>query len=166
MTEDNAMFHITLITVGKLKERYYAAAADEYIRRLGAYCKFELIELPECRLPDDPNGTQIAAGLAREAEQIEAKLPRGAWFCVLTPEGTELSSEQLAQKLETVKLSGRGAVCFLIGSSYGIAPEVKKLADFRLSFGPMTFPHHLMRVMVLEQLYRAQSILAGTKYHK
>ena len=68
------MFHITLITVGKLKERYYAAAADEYIRRLGAYCKFELIELPECRLPDDPNGTQIAAGLAREAEQIEACL--------------------------------------------------------------------------------------------
>lgn len=87
MTEGNAMFHITLITVGKLKERYYAAAADEYIRRLGAYCKFELIELPECRLPDDPNGTQIAAGLAREAEQIEAKLPRGAWFCVLTRGG-------------------------------------------------------------------------------
>lgn len=99
MTEDNAMFHITIITVGKLKERYYAAAADEYIRRLGAYCKFELIELPECRLPDDPNGTQIAAGLAREAEQIEAKLPRGAWFCVLTPEGTELSSEGLAERL-------------------------------------------------------------------
>ena len=93
------MFHITLITVGKLKERYYAAAADEYIRRLGAYCKFELIELPECRLPDDPNGTQIAAGLAREAEQIEAKLPRGAWFCVLTPEGTQLSSEELAAAL-------------------------------------------------------------------
>ena len=160
------MFRITLLTVGKLKERYYAAAADEYIRRLGAYCKFELIELPECRLPDDPNGTQIAACLAREAEQIEAKLPRGAWFCVLTPEGTELSSEQLAKKLEAVKLSGRGAVCFLIGSSYGIAPEVKKLADFRLSFGPMTFPHHLMRVMALEQLYRAESILAGTKYHK
>ena len=89
-----------LITVGKLKERYYAAAADEYIRRLGAYCKFELIELPECRLPDDPNGTQIAAGLAREAEQIEAKLPRGAWFCVLTPEGTELSSEGLAERLQ------------------------------------------------------------------
>ena len=94
------------------------------------------------------------------------KIPKGAWFCVLTPEGTELSSEQLAKKLEAVKLSGRGAVCFLIGSSYGIAPEVKKLADFRLSFGPMTFPHHLMRVMALEQLYRAQNILAGTKYHK
>lgn len=114
------MFHITIITVGKLKERYYAAAADEYIRRLGAYCKFELIELPECRLPDDPNGTQIAAGLAREAEQIEAKLPRGAWFCVLTPEGTELSSEGLAERLQAEKLNGRSAACFLIGSSFGI----------------------------------------------
>lgn len=166
MTEDNAMFHITLITVGKLKERYYTAAADEYIRRLGAYCKFELIELPECRLPDDPNGTQIAAGLAREAEQIEAKLPRGAWFCVLTPEGTELSSEGLAERLQAEKLNGRSAACFLIGSSFGIDARIKRMADFRLSFSKMTFPHHLMRVMALEQLYRAESILAGTKYHK
>ena len=121
------MFHITLITVGKLKERYYAAAADEYIRRLGAYCKFELIELPECRLPDDPNGTQIAAGLAREAEQIEAKLPRGAWFCVLTPEGTELSSEGLAERLQAEKLNGRSAACFLIGSSFGIDARIKRM---------------------------------------
>ena len=166
MTEDNAMFHITLITVGKLKERYYAAAADEYIRRLGAYCKFELIELPECRLPDDPNGTQIAAGLAREAEQIEAKLPRGAWFCVLTPEGTELSSEGLAERLQAEKLNGRSAACFLLGSSFGIDARIKRMADFCLSFSKMTFPHHLMRVMALEQLYRAESILAGTKYHK
>lgn len=166
MTEDNAMFHITLITVGKLKERYYAAAADEYIRRLGAYCKFELIELPECRLPDDPNGTQIAAGLAREAEQIEAKLPRGAWFCVLTPEGTELSSEGLAERLQAEKLNGRSAACFLIGSSFDIDARIKRMADFRLSFSKMTFPHHLMRVMALEQLYRAESILAGTRYHK
>lgn len=166
MTEGNAMFHITLITVGKLKERYYAAAADEYIRRLGAYCKFELIELPECRLPDDPNTTQIAAGLAREAEQIEAKLPRGAWFCVLTPEGTELSSEGLAERLQAEKLNGRSAACFLIGSSFGIDARIKRMADFRLSFSKMTFPHHLMRVMALEQLYRAESILAGTKYHK
>ena len=128
------MFHITLITVGKLKERYYAAAADEYIRRLGAYCKFELIELPECRLPDDPNGTQIAAGLAREAEQIEAKLPRGAWFCVLTPEGTELSSEGLAERLQAEKLNGRSAACFLIGSSFGIDARIKRMADFRAPF--------------------------------
>lgn len=160
------MFRITLLTVGKLKERFYLAAVEEYQKRLKSYCEFSLVELPETRLPDDPSAAQIAAGLSKEAELIVQKLPKGAWFCVLTPEGTELSSERLAQKLEEVKLSGRGAACFLIGSSFGIAPEVKKQADFRLSFGPMTFPHHLMRVMALEQLYRAQTILAGTKYHK
>ncbi len=160
------MFRITLLTVGKLKEKFYLAAVEEYQKRLKSYCEFSLVELPETRLPDDPSAAQIAAGLSREAELIVQKLPKGAWFCVLTPEGTELSSERLAQKLEEVKLSGRGAACFLIGSSFGIAPEVKKQADFRLSFGPMTFPHHLMRVMALEQLYRAQTILAGTKYHK
>ena len=160
------MFRITLLTVGKLKEKFYLAAAEEYQKRLKSYCEFSLVELPETRLPDDPSAAQIAAGLSKEAELIVQKLPKGAWFCVLTPEGTELSSERLAQKLEEVKLSGRGAACFLIGSSFGIAPEIKKQADFRLSFGPMTFPHHLMRVMALEQLYRAQTLLAGTKYHK
>lgn len=160
------MFRITLLTVGKLKEKFYLAAVEEYQKRLKSYCDFSLVELPETRLPDDPSAAQIAAGLSKEAELIVQKLPKGAWFCVLTPEGTELSSERLAQKLEEVKLSGRGAACFLIGSSFGIAPEVKKQADFRLSFGPMTFPHHLMRVMALEQLYRAQTILAGAKYHK
>lgn len=160
------MFRITLLTVGKLKEKFYLAAVEEYQKRLKSYCEFSLVELPETRLPDDPSAAQIAAGLSKEAEMIVQKLPKGAWFCVLTPEGTELSSERLAQKLEEVKLSGRGAACFLIGSSFGIAPEIKKQADFRLSFGPMTFPHHLMRVMALEQLYRAQTILAGTKYHK
>ena len=160
------MFRVTLLTVGKLKEKFYLAAVEEYQKRLKSYCEFSLVELPETRLPDDPSAAQIAAGLSKEAELIAQKIPKGAWFCVLTPEGTELSSERLAQKLEEVKLSGRGAACFLIGSSFGIAPEIKKQADFRLSFGPMTFPHHLMRVMALEQLYRAQTILAGTKYHK
>lgn len=160
------MFSVTLITVGKLKEKFYLAAADEYAKRLSAYCKFRLIELPEQRLPDAPSRADIAAGLAREAEAIRAKLPKGAWFCVLTPEGTPLSSEQLADRLSQVKLSGKSDACFLIGSSFGIDPSIKQTADFRLSFGPMTFPHHLMRVMALEQLYRAETIQAGTKYHK
>ena len=160
------MFDITLITMGKLKEKFYISAAEEYAKRLGAYCKFKLLELPETRLPEDPNLTEIRSGLAKEAELIRAQLPKGAWFCVLTPEGKELSSEALSEKLQQVKLSGKSAACFLIGSSFGIDPEIKKLADFRLSFGPMTFPHHLMRVMALEQLYRAETIAAGTKYHK
>ena len=160
------MFTITLLTVGKLKEKFYMAAVEEYAKRLSAYCKFRLVELPESRLPENPNPSEIAAGLAAEAERIFAAVPKGAWFCVLTPEGTELSSEALADKLRSVKNEGKSAACFLIGSSFGMDPSVKKRADYRLSFGPMTFPHHLMRVMALEQLYRAESIQAGTKYHK
>ena len=160
------MFSVTLITVGKLKEKFYLSAADEYAKRLNAFCRFKLIELNEVRLPEDPNRTEIDAGLAKEAEAIAANVPKNAWFCVLTPEGKELSSEALAEKLCQVKNSGKSSVCFLIGSSFGIDPQVKKMADFRLSFGPMTFPHHLMRVMALEQIYRAETIQAGTKYHK
>ena len=160
------MFSVTLLTVGKLKEKFYQAAVEEYAKRLGAYCSFRLMELPETRLPEAPNQTEIAAGLAREAALIRANLPKNAWFCVLTPEGKELSSEALAEKLQSIKLEGRSAACFLIGSSFGIDLSIKQLADFRLSFGPMTFPHHLMRVMALEQLYRAETIQAGTRYHK
>ena len=160
------MFDITLLTVGKLKEKFYLSAAAEYEKRLKAYCRFSMIELPETRLPDDPSPAEIAAGLEKEAELILAKIPKGAFFCVLTPEGKSLSSEALAEKLEQVKLSGKSAACFLIGSSFGMAPRVKAVADLKLSMSAMTFPHHLARIMVLEQLYRAEAIQAGSKYHK
>ena len=160
------MFDITLITMGKLKEKFYLSAAEEYRKRLGGYCRFQLIELPEHRLPEDPSPAEIAVGLDKEAEQIFARIPKGAWFCVFTPEGKEISSEKFAEKLKEVKLSGKSSACFLIGSSFGMAPQVKARADFRLSMGPMTFPHHLARIMVLEQLYRAEAIQAGSKYHK
>ena len=160
------MFDIMLITMGKLKEPFYISAAAEYAKRLGGYCRFTLLELPECRLPENPSAAEIAAGLEKEADTILAKIPKGAWFCVFTPEGKALSSEAFAGKLREVKLSGRSSACFLIGSSFGMAPRVKEKADFRLSMGPMTFPHHLARIMVLEQLYRAEAIQAGSKYHK
>ncbi len=160
------MFDITLIAMGKLKEKFYLSAAAEYAKRLGGYCRFTLLELPESRLPEDPSPAEISAGLEKEAELILSKIPKGAWFCVFTPEGKELSSEAFADKLESVKNSGKSSACFLIGSSFGIAPRVKAKADFRLSMGPMTFPHHLARIMVLEQLYRAETIQAGSKYHK
>ena len=160
------MFEITLITMGKLKEPFYISAAAEYTKRLGGYCRFTLLELPERRLPEDPSAAEIAAGLEKEADTILAKIPKGAWFCVFTPEGKTLSSEAFAGKLREVKLSGRSSACFLIGSSFGMAPRVKERADFRLSMGPMTSPHHLARIMVLEQLYRAEAIQAGSKYHK
>ena len=160
------MFEITLLAMGKLKEKFYISATAEYEKRLSGYCKFRLLELPEVRLPEDPSPAEIAAGLEKEAELIFSKIPKGAWFCVLTPEGKVISSEALAEKIRQVKVSGKSSACFLIGSSFGMSPRVKERADFRLSMGPMTFPHHLARVMVLEQLYRAEAIQAGSKYHK
>ena len=160
------MFDITLITLGKLKEPFYISAAAEYAKRLGGYCKFSLLELPESRLPENPSPAEIAAGLEKEADLILSKVPKGSWFCVFTPEGKLLSSEEFAKTIKTVKNSGKSSACFLIGSSFGMAPRVKQRADFRLSMGPMTFPHHLARIMVLEQLYRAEAIQAGSKYHK
>ena len=160
------MFEITLITVGKLKEKFYLSAAEEYKKRLGGYCRFKILELPESRLPDNPSPAEISAGLEKEAEQILLKIPKNAWFCVLTPEGKLLSSEMLAEKLSEVKLTGKSSACFLIGSSFGISQRVKDKADFKLSMGRMTFPHHLARIMVLEQIYRAEAIQAGSKYHK
>lgn len=160
------MFDMTLIAMGKLKEKFYISAAEEYKKRLSGYCKFTLLELPEVRLSENPAPGEIAGALEKEAEQILSKIPRGAWFCVFTPEGKELSSEEFAEKLQGVKLSGKSSACFLIGSSFGMAPRVKERADLRLSMGKMTFPHHLARVMVLEQLYRAEAIQAGSRYHK
>ena len=160
------MFSLTLICMGKLKEKFYIQASEEYKKRLGAFCDFTLLELPEVRLPENPNETQILQGLSKEAELIRAKLPKGCFFCVLTPEGKLLSSEQLADTLRQAKSGGRSSACFLIGSSFGLAPEIKAQADLLLSMSPMTFPHHLARVMALEQLYRAEAIQAGSKYHK
>lgn len=160
------MFDITLIAMGKLKEKFYLSAAAEYEKRLKSYCRFHLVELPEFRLPDDPSPAEISVGLEKEADLILSKIPKGTWFCVFTPEGKMLSSEALADKIREVKVSGKSSACFLIGSSFGIASKLKEKADFRLSISPMTFPHHLARVMILEQLYRAEAIQAGSKYHK
>ena len=160
------MFEITLIAMGKLKEKFYLSAAAEYEKRMKGYCQFKLLELPEVRLPDNPSPAEINAGLEKEADLILTKIPKGAWFCTLTPEGKMLSSEALAEKLADVKNSGKSSACFLIGSSFGIAPRIKAKADFKISMSPMTFPHHLARIMVLEQLYRAEAIQAGSKYHK
>ena len=160
------MFEITLIAMGKLKEKFYLTAAAEYEKRMKGYCQFRILELPECRLPENPSPSEIQAGLEKEADLILTKIPKGSWFCVLTPEGKLISSESLAGKLSIVKNTGKSSACFLIGSSFGMSQRIKDKADFKLSMSPMTFPHHLARIMVLEQLYRAESIQAGSKYHK
>ena len=160
------MQKVTVLCVGKLKEKFYADACAEYQKRLTRHCKLELIGLPEQRLPDDPSSAEIEAALAREADAIEEKLPRGGAVIALCVEGRELSSEQLAEALSRYAAQGVSQVTFLIGGSFGLAERIKQRADLRLSMSAMTFPHHLARVMLLEQIYRAYQIQGGTRYHK
>ena len=160
------MTDIKVICVGKLKEKFYAAAADEYVKRLGAYCKISVLELPEERLSDRPSPAQIDAALEKEGERILSKIPNGAVIIALCVEGGTLSSEQLAAKLDKWTVQGKSQFVFLIGGSFGMHPSVKEKAALRLSMSPMTFPHHLARVMVLEQIYRAFKINEGSSYHK
>lgn len=160
------MQKITLLCVGKLKEKFYIEASVEYQKRLGRYCQLERIELPEQRLPENPSPAEIGQALDREAAAIREKLPRGGTVIALCIEGELLSSPALAQKLRQFALEGRSHLCFLIGGSFGLQESLKQSADLRLSMSPMTFPHHLARVMLLEQIYRGFQILEGSKYHK
>ena len=160
------MQKVTLICVGKLKEKFYAQATAEYAKRLSRFCKLEIVELPESRLSDSPSPAEISQALTAEAALIEAKLRKGSALVAMCIEGEELSSPQLAEKMRQFAVSGVSNLTFLIGGSVGLFPAIKAQADFRLSMSPMTFPHHLARVMLLEQIYRAYQINAGTKYHK
>ncbi|MDO4863299.1 MAG: 23S rRNA (pseudouridine(1915)-N(3))-methyltransferase RlmH [Ruminococcus sp.] len=158
------MMNIELIVVGKLKEDYLRAACAEYIKRLGRYCTFTLRELDECRLGDNPSEKEIAAALKKEGEQIK-KLAKGMVIpmCI---EGRQLTSPELAERISSAGVEGVSTVTFIIGSSFGLDPEVKALGDLKLSMSKMTFPHQLARVMLLEQIYRSFQIISGGKYHK
>ena len=152
------MVNIQLLCVGKLKEKHFSAACAEYQKRLGAFCKLTVTELPEVRLPE--------GALAREGEALLAKLPKSAKVIALCVEGVQLSSPALAAQMEQWMVEGASHLTLIIGGSFGLHPSVKEAAHLRLSMSPMTFPHHLARVMVLEQVYRAFQIAAGTRYHK
>lgn len=160
------MQKVSVICVGKLKEKFYTDAAAEYAKRLSRFCKLEITELPEERLPDDPSPAQIEAALAKEADAIRAKLPPSACVIALCVEGRPHSSEELAALMAGRARQGVSHLVFLIGGSFGLHPSVKALAAVKLSMSPMTFPHHLARVMLLEQIYRGFQINAGSKYHK
>ena len=159
------MQRITVLCVGKLKEKFFADAAAEYCKRLSRYCKIEVTELPETRLSEDPSPAEIKKALAAEANAIRQKLEGGA-VVAMCIEGQTCSSEALSQKLAAFALEGKSRVTFLIGGSFGLDETLKREADWRLSMSPMTFPHHLARVMLLEQIYRACQIAEGTRYHK
>ncbi len=160
------MVSIQLLCVGKLKEKHFAAACAEYEKRLGSFCRLAVTELPEERLPVAPSQAQIDAALEKEAARILEKIPRGAKVIALCVEGRLLSSPDLARTMDQWMVEGTSSVVLVIGGSFGLHPSAKARAQLRLSMSPMTFPHHLARVMVLEQLYRAFQISAGTRYHK
>ena len=159
------MLEVKIITVGSLKESYLKDAVTEYQKRLSAFSKIEIAELKEYKLPDDPSDKDIEKALLDEADRIIKAIPKKSYVIPLCVEGAQLSSEALASKLEEISLIS-GSVTFIIGSSHGLHDSVKSLSSFKLSVSKLTFPHQLMRVMLLEIIYRAFNITKGTKYHK
>ncbi len=160
------MLAVKLVCVGRMREKFYTDAFAEYRKRLGAYCKFECVEIAEQRLGDDPSPNEIAAALEKEAAEIERAVPSDACLVALCVEGKERSSEELAALIRERESSGKPRLCFVIGGSYGMSERVKRRADLKLSMSRMTFPHHLARVMLAEQIYRAFKINEGSRYHK
>ena len=160
------MLSIYLVCVGRLKERFYQDACAENLKRLSPYCKLTVLELPEERLPQTPSQGQIDAALEKEGQAIRSKLPPNTSLVCLCVEGRLRSSEELASLVQTWEHNSAKHLAFVIGGSFGLAESLKAEAWVRLSMSPMTFPHHLARVMVLEQLYRAFKINEGSNYHK
>ena len=160
------MVSVTIIAVGKLKEKFYRDAAAEYEKRLSRFCKINILELKDEPTPDNPTEKERAAVLEKEGTRIMEKIPAGAYVTALCVEGKQRSSEDFAHLLEQAEITGRGHIIFIIGGSLGLAEQVKCRADLRLSFSEMTFPHQLMRVILLEQMYRGFQIRIGTQYHK
>ena len=160
------MLSVYLICVGKLKEKFYLQASEEYLKRLSGYCKMTLLELPEEKLPGDPSQAQIHAALEKEANLIRAKIPANSTLVTLCVEGKPHSSEEVAKLVRTFEQNSARHLVFVIGGSFGMAESLKREAWVKLSMSPMTFPHHLARVMVLEQIYRAFKINEGSSYHK
>ena len=159
------MIKLTLLTLGRLKEKYLADAVSEYKKRLSRYCALEICEIEPVRLSDKPSDAEIKAALEKEAGLILKKVPAGSKIITLCVEGKEMPSEAFADKISDFSNQGQN-ITFIIGSSYGLSDTVKKQSDIRLSLSQMTFPHQLFRAMLLEQIYRAFKINEGSTYHK
>lgn len=158
--------NIRIIAVGKLKEKYWRDAADEYAKRLGAYCTLETVEIKESLLRANPSAADEEAVKAAEGEDILRHINKSDYVITLEIKGKSLTSEQLAEKVAGLALKGKSSIAFVIGGSLGLSPEVSRRADFKLSFSAMTFPHQMMRVVLLEQIYRSFKINRNETYHK
>lgn len=159
------MLNVKIYVTGTLKEQYYKDAIAEYRKRLSAYCKFEIVEHKEYKLPENPSAKQIEQALISEGEKILADISPRAYKIAMCVEGKQLSSEEFAEKLEGIA-STHGDVALIIGSSFGLSEELKRACDFRMSVSKMTLTHQMMRVWLVEILYRCLSITHGGKYHK
>ena len=161
------MLKINIICIGKIKEKYFSDAIAEYTKRLGAFCKFTIVELSEEKIRDNiPNQSQISEVLLAEGRSILKKISPSDCVIALCIEGKLTSSEELSKTLDNLALSGKSTVSFVIGGSYGLSDEVKSRADMRLSMSRMTFPHTMARMILTEQIYRAFEISTNGKYHK
>lgn len=157
---------ITLITVGKIKERYLEEAIREYAKRLSRYCKLDIIQVADEKTPDGAGSALEKQIKEKEGQRILSYIRDGAYVIALAIEGTMLSSEEMAQRLQKLGVDGISHIVFVIGGSLGLSGQVMKRADYALSFSKMTFPHQLMRVVALEQIYRSYRIMTGEPYHK
>ena len=160
------MLDVSIICVGRMKEKFYIDAAGEYIKRLGAFCRLSVTELPEAPRSRAPSPGEIQSALLREGEAIISSIPKGAAVVAMCVEGREMSSQELSDAIDGYAQRGVSKLCFIIGGSDGLHDKVKSIAALRLSMSRMTFPHHLARVMLLEQIYRAFTIIGGGRYHK
>ena len=160
------MIKIRIVCVGTLKEKFFRDAFNEYKKRLAAFCKFELVEIDEYKIQNNPSDSEIEKCLEHESEKILAKIPDNSYVIAMCIEGTELSSQKFARYIENVAVNKTSDITFVIGSSYGLSAAVKKRANFLFSLSTMTFPHQLARVILCEQVYRAFQISVGGKYHK
>ena len=157
---------ITVISVGKLKEKYLKDAIAEYAKRLGKYCKLELLEVADEKIPENAGNAAEESVRAKEGERILKFVRDDVYIITLEIDGAQLSSERLAERIENLGIQGRSHIIFIIGGSIGLGKEVCERSDFSLSFSKMTFPHQLMRVILLEQIYRSYRILSNQPYHK
>lgn len=157
---------VTALTVGKIKEPYLRAALEEYAKRLGKYCKLKIVEVADEKTPDAPDGAQAELVLKKEGERLLKCLPRDAYVITLEIAGQQLTSEQFARKIDGLAVQGVSHIVFVVGGSLGLGKNILEKSDFALSFSKMTFPHQLMRVILLEQIYRGYRIIKGEPYHK
>lgn len=157
---------ITICCVGKVKEKFYVQAIEEYSKRLSRYCKLEIIEVQDEKTPDNASENLNLQIKQKEGERILSAIKDDAYVCALAIEGKMLDSVELSQKIDWLGIEGKSNIVFVIGGSLGLSKEVLDRADYYLSFSKMTFPHQLMRVILLEQIYRSYRIIKGEPYHK